>query len=272
MSDIFALQKLQKKQNAKIDKDLENLISGLEKVYHEAERKLIKLLSNYKGDTIDASFALQNKRNIENILTESGYYEVVEDFVSEFSQTLKTIKAEYELLSIKPKLSEAGKISIQALNNVSIDAFALYERDVAQTIYNGILRTALTNVPLTEAISAAQALLQDLSQAGKIRTIAETKYMEFIRGTEAIIAKDAGYNRFLYAGPIDDKIRPFCLDRVYKIYTRDEIDSMNNGQIDEVFISGGGYNCRHKWIPVPDDFALTETEKNNFDKLRERVR
>ena len=25
---------------------------------------------------------------------------------------------------------------------------------------------------------------------------------------------------------------------------------MNNGQIDNVFLTGGGYNCRHTWMEV----------------------
>jgi hypothetical protein len=39
-------------------------------------------------------------------------------------------------------------------------------------------------------------------------------------------------------------------EHVGKVYTRAEIDAMDNGQIDNVFLTGGGYNCRHVWMEV----------------------
>lgn len=58
--------------------------------------------------------------------------------------------------------------------------------------------------------------------------------------------------RFVYDGPDDVLTRPFCHElkmamREGKSWTRDEIDAMNNGQLPDVFSTGGGYNCRHQW-------------------------
>ena len=44
--------------------------------------------------------------------------------------------------------------------------------------------------------------------------------------------------------------RPFC-ERLLKsdrTYTREEIDRMNNGQIPNVFVTCGGFSCRHQWV------------------------
>jgi hypothetical protein len=92
--------------------------------------------------------------------------------------------------------------------------------------------------------------------------------MEFIRGSAEIVAKDAGYTKYIYLGPVDGLIRPFCMARVGNVYTKEEILDMDNGQIDNVLMTGGGYNCRHKWVAVPDDYDTTAEEKADFEKLK----
>ena len=101
-----------------------------------------------------------------------------------------------------------------------------------------------------------------------IATIAQTKYMEYIRTSNEIIADEAGLDRRLYVGPVDSKIRPFCLARVGDIFTVEEIRKMNNGQIPDVLINGGGYNCRHRWIAVDNKFSVSEQNKKDIAELK----
>jgi hypothetical protein len=45
------------------------------------------------------------------------------------------------------------------------------------------------------------------------------------------------------------------------VLTRGAIDSLSNGQLPNVFITGGGYNCRHSFLAVSDPalVALADT-------------
>ncbi len=78
-----------------------------------------------------------------------------------------------------------------------------------------------------------------------------------------IIAKDLPEQvlRYRLLGPVDKLERPFCrhLTEAAKAYTREQIAEMDNGQIPNVFISRGGWNCRHQWNldtqGVPDQAA-----------------
>jgi hypothetical protein len=63
-------------------------------------------------------------------------------------------------------------------------------------------------------------------------------------------AKKLGYKKFQYLGPEDGANRPFCAKHVDKVYTREEIDALSNGQKMDVWTYAGGYNCRHSWRPV----------------------
>ncbi len=57
---------------------------------------------------------------------------------------------------------------------------------------------------------------------------------------------------YVYSGPLDQVTRPFCrhmLDvTAKKALTRGEIDKLDNGQLPNVWVSGGGFGCRHIWL------------------------
>lgn len=62
----------------------------------------------------------------------------------------------------------------------------------------------------------------------------------------------------VYVGPEDAITRDFCEALVGKAFTMEQIQPLRNGQTPtHPLHSGGGYNCRHSWLPVhPDDLDL----------------
>ena len=56
--------------------------------------------------------------------------------------------------------------------------------------------------------------------------------------------------RYEYGGPNDILTRPFCaaLLAAGKSYSREQINEMHNGQLPNVFLTGGGIGCRHIWL------------------------
>lgn len=81
-------------------------------------------------------------------------------------------------------------------------------------------------------------------------------FMEFDREAGIDIAKETGVRHAIYAGTRKDNTRPFCLERINRVYTIEEIESWN--KLDwqgkkhgvDVKIALGGFNCRHilNWI------------------------
>jgi hypothetical protein len=106
-------------------------------------------------------------------------------------------------------------------------------------------------------------LLEDLSDAvdveeSRLRTLYDTTVSIFGRQVEAM--KSGPDDVFAYVGPVDAKLRPFCRQHVGKVYTRAEIDALDNGQLPNTFLTGGGYNCRHVFQAV-----------SKFSELRDLV-
>ena len=54
--------------------------------------------------------------------------------------------------------------------------------------------------------------------------------------------------KYIYAGPLDEKTRPICIEMITAgALTHDEIISQFGASVLSV---GGGYNCRHEWVKV----------------------
>lgn len=88
-----------------------------------------------------------------------------------------------------------------------------------------------------------------------LKTELNTSLMAYQRIAHQEKAKKAGVTKYLYIGPDDDVTRPFCGERVGKVFTQEEVDAWDNGQGLPANIYLGGFNCRHQLRPISDALA-----------------
>lgn len=124
----------------------------------------------------------------------------------------------------------------------------MYQMDRAtrERVADVMTQSVLGNLPQNVTNRALADASGRSSRAAKRLFHDET--MKFSRAVNA--AKTANYRWFQYTGPKDAVTRDFCSARVNKIFSRGEINAMDNGQTPGVFTTGGGYRCRHTWRPV----------------------
>lgn len=116
---------------------------------------------------------------------------------------------------------------------------------------------------LAETLS--ERLAKTLPEAARIADTAVTVFYRSIaeRGFSKIeTGLPQSEVRYRYWGPDDKLTRPFCQRLVEsgRNYSRDEIERMSNGQLPNVFLTCGGFRCRHSWLlasfsPKPDPAA-----------------
>jgi len=84
--------------------------------------------------------------------------------------------------------------------------------------------------------------------------------MIYARETHEQLSHELGLERFIYLGPSDTRNRPFCRAKVGKVFSRQEINALDNGQGLDVMTRCGGWGCRHHWrgfaAPVPSFLAI----------------
>jgi hypothetical protein len=192
-------------------------------------------------------------------LDDAGYPRLVNAFVGEFKGTLQFLDQTIEQLG-----GQAGQEWKAQLTRRDQNLLATVQANAAWTIEDAmraVAGNAITRGLFSVAGLRFGSLVEMLTDRldvsiARARTIADTAMSHFYATAAARaydkIAADLPEHVLLYrySGPVDTLERPFCrhLTDLDQGYTRDRIDRMDNGQIPNVFISRGGWNCRHQWI------------------------
>ncbi len=222
---------------------------ALGRVWREVERGARRLLQALEPEDTGAGLvravqASRIRQQMRTVLQEAGYDALVAQATAEpFARLAETIIAAHPRLSAlvaAPRLD-----ALRALHELDL----LDEGDrVASELWTAAARGLYARRSVSDILDDLAGII-DRTDA-QIATLYDTAVSVFTRQVEVLDASDDPGARFLYTGPDDAKTREFCQARVNQVFTRAEIDAMDNGQIDNVLLSGGGYNCRHLWMQV----------------------
>jgi hypothetical protein len=117
--------------------------------------------------------------------------------------------------------------------------------DIAANLWRVTLDGVLGARPVTDLVDDISDLLD--TSAKQARTLYDTMTSTFSRQVGQIGTTGEPDEAFLYVGPDDIKTRDFCAERVDKVFSREEIEDWDNGNMDgDPFLVCGGWNCRHQ--------------------------
>lgn len=153
-----------------------------------------------------------------------------------------------------------GRFDIQsedrtATRRVSSAEARTIRTELASAFTNAASALALGGLATGRVISRKK--IQDDFFNGRLRNIGAqlvTGVAAYRSGMEVRKARESVKQpKFAYVGPIDDKNRPFCAKVLSrdKLFTLKEINALDGdpeAQLTPVFLFGGGWNCRHRWI------------------------
>jgi len=246
----------------------------------EASKRLAELIEkNVSGaiqrivTEIDTAEALEQANVLNNLpdaLVEANLEDVAQRLEELFAEELEAIRTEFRTrLNTDVTYSDVDATLITGL----LDS---YEQATFATIREvGIdLQAELTRQVITGQTINIDDFYDTLS-ARTFRNLAteiETATSAMSRAVTARKADQAGLTYYRYFGPKDNVTRPFCeyvlgdvaklpkrvevpVQRDSRVYTRDEIDQMSNGQGLDVLTYCGGWNCRHQWRPITEEEA-----------------
>jgi hypothetical protein len=260
MSDTTALLTEAEKLAAVADAIGRAYAAELARVLRDLERELRRLvLDAMQGSQTALSRAVRAaklRKELQKALDAAGYTHLTETATSEaldrLVDQLSTLRGAAKLAAF----TTSDQTRILALKEIARIDLLGAGQDVAHALWRTLAQGLYSQRRVVD-------LLDDLSDAvdveeARLRTLYDTTVSIFGRQVEALKAKDGDV--FAYVGPIDQKLRPFCRAHVGKVYTRTEIDALDNGQLPNTFLTGGGYNCRHVFQAV-----------SKFSELRDLV-
>jgi hypothetical protein len=220
-----------------------------------ALRPLLKqAIAGDRTATIAAARGIKLRTAIRQTLTAAGY-----DALAEEAALAAVERMSEAVLATRVGRGTAGLVkpngrTLAALAEVGRANLLQQADDVAAALWRSLGQVLFTSRPVDAVLEDLLDVFED--EVGNLQTLFDTQVSIYGRQVEALATADLEADQpYLYAGPVDLKTRTWCLERVGKVYTRAEIDAMDNGALPDAFLTGGGYNCRHSFLAVESDEA-----------------
>ena len=144
-------------------------------------------------------------------------------------------------------IADITEETLRSLTNFSRTTFADHLGQMGNIIKKEIVKGAISGTTEKGIFDAIQQQA-GLSNA-QMQTLVTTGLNDYSRSVSKVMIDQLDtQQKYRYVGAIEDRTRDLCLDMWSAgELTKAEIESRFGAN---VFISGGGYNCRHQWIPV----------------------
>jgi hypothetical protein len=257
-----------------------NLDEVLRLAAQDVKKQLRKRLEIQKGIVTGSAGNQAVLETVDELLERAmavrGYEGVLDRYIESFNgqfvsfdQVLKHINSELQWPLPTPNFDGPVKAELDSLKKTQRTL-------IDDTVGKAVLAAkgaALTSVGALTPEQLAQSISEQLGKSiAQAESLADTGISTFYRaindkGFRIIEADLPRFKiRYTYEGPLDKLNRPFCRKlqekaNAGKSWTRKQIDAMKNGQIPNVWLTAGGYRCRHQWIVDTKDLNQQQEGK-----------
>jgi len=212
-------------------------------------------------------------RDLLNILQDLGLDQFFTEHQNRFARA-ETLALEYfERHGIKPSLA--------GVDTASLDGYITYEQQVLTELVDNrlvkpfrdaLLQSNLGTLEPEQVESVLESLISryeiknargNVFSDRQIETLVSDSYVRYQRHVQDEKAKALGLEIYHYLGPDDKITRASCrtMLRVSKhgvagMLPRSEITTALHPDLRaDPLTAGGGWNCRHRWYPVTNEYA-----------------
>lgn len=278
-SDDSILSEFEREMRAVMNRIRKEMAVEFDKGFTQGSRNRIVALAGNRR------LARRTAKLLEGKAATAGMSQVIDKFVKTFdgqfvffdrviaqiNRGLKRPLPDVEF-GIPEKLGfEGAKLDAkQNLAEVMDRGFSSYQQQVVLAIGGSTPKQLSEILVRRMKVTVSEAAgLADTSIASFYRTITDNGFQ--------IIESDLPEFdiRYLYEGPLDVLTRPFCKGLLQaqtsgRNFTRNQINGLDNGQIPNVFVSGGGHRCRHQWAIDVEHLRAQQEKRRSRPKINSR--
>lgn len=255
---------------AKYAEDFEkNLQKSLEILNRDIDRLVrgIKEAKATKSQEAALEYLLGNRKQLEDAVSSRVTADLDSSVREAYRDLLKLSADEMEARNIHSDLLPSDVRAFEnSYQNISV-WFETASRASARSVFN-----ALMNFVVTGSQGQILEFVANMDAEKYVRygnTIIHSHLNAFYQQANNIRALRAGVVRYKYSGP--SPRREFCGAIIGRTFSVDEIKQMDNGQTGDVFHTCGGYNCRHRWVPMAPTPEDRKYQKPSGDKVRAKL-
>ena len=225
---------------------IEKKSNQITQILLEVQERTISELYALKGDLQAEEFI----RLIENLdikeIVRAKSANAVDLFIASHSGILESIEG----------FAELTEEVLQSLINYNAESLLNQVDNIGINIKREVMKGAIVDIGKEGVLNELRGL-SGMSES-QLKTLIDTGMNEYSRSvTKLMIDEMPDDTLYVYIGPTDEKTRKECLRMVAAgEQTEKQIDGFSSEFGLNVLVSGGGYNCRHKWeIAVQDKFG-----------------
>ena len=232
-------------------------VDGLmsDQLFIEQNSELVTdILLQVQEETIEQLYKLKGQRKAEQFAIFLQDLNVKEIIRAKASNAINIYDASHGvMLQTIQGFAAISEETLVALKNYSTESLLNQLDNMAQIIKKEVVNGIIAGTPTQTVLEAVRG--QGSLSRRQLQTLIDTAMNEYSRSvTKVMIDSMPKDTKYVYIGALDGKTRPVCLEMMSAgEQTKEEIESTFGS---DVFINGGGYNCRHKWeIAVQDKFG-----------------
>ena len=232
--------------NNKMDREVTLFNNEFERVLRIVEQLIgIKALS---------SDPLEFDRELQLILQEAGYYNLVNEFIdNSFDKNYAELIELLSLSGIALAFDEDDLEAIKVIKQLATQTFLDIGNQAANRLKQDLYKYNLSNLSRADLILNIQQSLRDTDLAKYSTTYADTALSDFQQQViDNKIKEIADEIVYIYVGATPDKkIRDFCKCVIDKnrYYDKSEANKLKNDKRRK-------WNCRHTVMPIREDVAI----------------
>lgn len=264
------LAKITKRTDTRLAKHISSDAAKLNNAITTLEKRIIakvnSLSTGDNGNLVGPKVNLKQAQKIHTSLVkvfEDTYGAAALQTVDGFSNANDWVVENFSDLGVSATFTDFDETMINQLNNQSILNFANIGNDARARVEKALYQSIAAQVPMETLIGEISAALTGLyaTNGRPLSTYAELYandgLMNYYNSVSIEKGRQLGMEKFYYSGTVMGNTRDFCRSRVGKVYTTEEINSWTYnwaGKSGPAMTNRGGWNCRHHWQPVEDEW------------------
>ena len=220
-----------------------------EKVLERANAQIIALAGRVK----DIEMAVAMRVEVQKILEQAGYDDMVAKFLDEESNIIKAEIAKYSGSKIPMRFAKADVSQVEALQTKELLDLMNLKEGIAKKVQEITAQGVMTMMSKGE-LAKQIGMIKDV-QSRYVTTYLETARNQYVQKLHDISAdryrSETGNEVYWeYVGaPEDDKTRPECSLALQKQYFTDaEKNDFQNGALFDAKVPR--WNCRHSFVEI----------------------
>ena len=239
--ELEELLLLVQRGNRRIDREVEGFVSTLRLMM---QRKILEELSSLPSDrSIRQSRVIRLLGGLESLVLTDDVMEHIQSLEDIFDLQYSLMEQWYSVANDDEEMADRRVPNMGVFTNSREQNVTIMARAYANEVRQGLADSVITGERISDfdlADVPATRIFKALD--GDLKTATATY--------GRMVAMNQGLGFVLYAGPKDARNRPFCAERVNKIFPIQTVYTWDNGQGIPANLYCGGYGCRHVLIPV----------------------